>query len=129
MANKIRAKILANVILVLSTQTSVGSQSTAPQFTREQADFAMEAGLNHPVNVPSDVLAALKKSALFLTCLEKDLSEEDVRGDWFAGSSIHLGNSGNGIVVLPRTLPTATQPCLLHARSMPFWVFAKTYNV
>ena len=116
--------------LVLSTQASAGSRVAAPQKPGEQSDFAMEdESLEHAIDIPASVLALLRSDPFVLSCLEPGQSPNDIIANWFIGSAIHLNNSRNvGLVVQPRKQPTAIQPCLLHAHSIPFWVFIETQD-
>ncbi len=89
----------------------------------------MEGELKDPVEVPPEVLAFLKKDEDVIKCLEEGQSSDDVRGNWFVGTKIHLGSPRNkDFIAQPRTQPKTISPCLLHAHSMPFWVFTKTGN-
>src|SRR5262249_1480254 len=120
-------KLTATLMVVCFGGVLATCYAPMQQGTKEQREFSMEGELKSPVGVPMDVLALLRKDSDVLECLEQSQSPDDVRGDWFVGAKIHLGSSEYpDLVVQPQTQPTTTNPCLLHAHSMPFWVFTST---
>lgn len=88
---------------------------------KEQTIFGAETEIASPVNVPEDVLEALRSDKRNQTCLAENESAKKIVASWFSASKIHLNSDG-----LPDLVVTATNPCLFGANLHPFWIFRKT---
>lgn len=88
---------------------------------RQQTSFSAEDPVQHPVNVPPDVLQFLRQDARNQTCLKKGQSKEGIQASWFVASEIDLkSDRSSDLIVL------AANPCLSGANVVPFWVFRNT---
>lgn len=88
---------------------------------RQQTSFSAENPVQHPVNVPPDVLQLLRQDARNQTCLEEGQSKEDIQASWFVASEIDLKNDRSSDLII-----LAKNPCLNGANVVPFWVFRTT---
>jgi hypothetical protein len=82
---------------------------------------AEDEGVNHPVAIPPDVLAILKKDEMVGSAMDHEqISAEKVPLNWFSASDIHLGNSRKADLVVMAVGP------LRGGNVTTFWVFRST---
>jgi len=115
-------------LLVVPASTQLPSKTAAQ--AHEQSVFAMEGvPLSHSVDLPRSALQVMRENTFVLSCLEKGQSSEDIPGDWFVASEVHLrATQETDLLVMPRDTSesAANNACLFHAHSMPFWVLIKS---
>ena len=117
------------VIQLTATKVDAGLASVALNHreafhqsgNRQQTSFSAEDPIQHPVNVPLDILQILRQDARNQTCLRKGQSKEDIQTSWFVASEIDLKSDRS-----PDLIVMAVNPCLSGANVVPFWVFRHT---
>ena len=121
--------VCVSVIQLTATKGDVGLATVALNHavafhqsgSRQQTSFSAEEGVQHPVNVPPDVIKFLRQDARNLTCLRMGQSKEDIQVSWFVASEIDLKFDRS-----PDLIILAANPCLNGANVVPFWVFRHT---
>lgn len=103
--------------------------SRAQVQSHQQLTFAMEGvPLSHLLDLPKNALQVIRKNTFVLSCLAAGLSPEDIPGEWFVASEVHLRDTKEAdLLVVPRqsTQSPADNACLFHAHSMPFWILIR----
>jgi hypothetical protein len=88
---------------------------------REQTKFGVEEEVEHPVDLPEDVLQILRRDERNQQSLSQGQSPNDIPASWFVASQVRLNDDD-----LPDLIVTAADPRLLGANVAPFWVFRNT---
>jgi hypothetical protein len=107
--------------LVVSLLTVAGVRTQGRRLQKEQSRFGAEVSIRKPVEIPADVLSALREDKRNQTCLRDGESPTSITSSWFVASRIHLSSDGNADLVV-----TARSDCLLGANVVPFWIFRNT---
>ncbi len=99
-----------------------------PQSNREQTHFCAEdTGVKHPVPIPNDVLAILRRDDRVKNELEyAGIAPENLPRSWFSASEIALGTSREKDLII------AAEGPLVGANVNTFWVFidhGKSYEL
>ncbi|SRR5258708_80096 len=106
--------------LASTTKDSVAGYQSKKAAVRKQTTFSAEEPLQHPIDVPTDVLQLLRRDVRNQTCLGEGQSPKDVPASWFVASDISLKDGHFGdLIVMP------ANPCLKGANVVPFWIFRR----
>ncbi len=110
------SRLIAGTVLILGS-VSVEGQTAQPN--QEQTHFSAEdEGAKHPVPLPSEVLAILRRDAFVKDELEgDDIAPERLPTAWFSASEITLGGRGE------KDLIVVAEGLLRGANVDTFWVF------
>jgi hypothetical protein len=103
-------------ILVASCRQQEGARPIEVQRT-----FGAEEPLRRPVDLPDDVLLALRADERVRTCIPNGETDRAILKDWFGASQIDLNSdSRSDLVIVPMN------GCLFGSNIVPFWVFHNT---
>lgn len=128
---------LASIIFVVSILAAARlPQGTRKPDSEEQSHFDVEYEYGahpivHPINIRKDILEILRtdKRRVLVCAKSKGISADQIPGDWFVGSVIHLdGPNERDLFVQPRfdlDLKPSNR-CLFGANIGPFWLFRIT---
>ncbi len=104
-----------------SPPVSAHTQEQSQVRLREQSAFGAEEEVEHPVNMPEDVLRILRRDERNQRRLAEGQSPDDMPASWFVASEIHLNEDD-----LPDLVVMAATPRLFGANIVPFWIFRNT---
>jgi hypothetical protein len=106
----------AAALLVVATLPAI-SQSSPKQ--REQTHFSAEdENVNHPVEIPAEVLALLAKDERVQNVLkDENIAPASLPASWFSAAQVHLGSKNE------QDLVVASKGPIVGGNISPFWVF------
>ncbi len=112
-----RIRISVDAAGLALTASSATGQGVRQQ--REQTHFSAEdAGVQHPVKIPAEVMAILRNDERVRITLESEnLKPEALPESWFSVAEVHLGPPPEVDYVV------AAEGPLIGANVSPFWVF------
>ena len=84
--------LLACLSLMVAARAGVGVGQSNETDSQEQTAFGAETPIQHPVELPDDVLKILRHDARNKTCLASGQSEELMPAAWFVASKVKLNN-------------------------------------
>lgn len=115
-------KSSALTLLVFLIISSAGSAQARSIHRSEQVHFsAEEAGVRHPVAIPEDVMAILRRDGLVQSVLENENKKpESLPASWFSASAIHLSSAGKTDLIV------VGEPPIVGGNVTLFWVFCAT---
>jgi len=113
------------VLAFVSSPHIAGAQNQTNPHTYEQLAFGIEGVPTlKPMDLPHRALRVLRKTDFVHSCLREGTLKA-APSSWFVAFEVHLaGIVEADLVVQPRNqlVSPASNDCLFHARSMPFWI-------